>query len=77
MRAGAKISIFLAVFAVLVVLPAAALGDPGHAADQPHLSAERESSKDSGTLLIAATLVTLLVFAVCAFLLKQSQAKRE
>jgi hypothetical protein len=75
MRVGTAIAIVL-----LLVLPAVAFADPGHGAEQPHLNAPQSSPNtggDSSTLLIIATLATLVIFAVCAVLLKQAQQRRD
>jgi hypothetical protein len=82
MRAGVtwtmRIAIAVALVVALISLPAAALGDPGHSVGQPHLGQEQPSDGGGGssTLAIVITLVSLVLFAVCAFVLKRAQQKR-
>jgi hypothetical protein len=57
----------------LLALPAAALADPGHSPDRPHLDAQTVAESGSGGsgIVIGITLATLVLLAVCGVVLKR------
>jgi hypothetical protein len=78
---GRRTTIALAIALLLAALPTPAGADPGHAFGSPHLNQRQQANQgsggDSSTLLVIATLATLVVFAGCAVVLKQAQQNRD